>query len=323
VDVDAVVAAVAAIEIDDSVSDGEDIPGLITHVAGAGAKGRDGGASKRPPRRPWPGQTAPSDDIFALPAASSKAKAKEQSAGLTGRKFAAARKELSRALFVEYNARVFGNALPANLSIEWNAHLKTTAGMTKYKRVGSGDAAVYTAVVELSTKVLDDEAKLRRTLAHELCHAAAWLVDHVAKPPHGDVFRSWADRVTVAYPGIEVTTCHSYEIAYKYQYRCTNTACARTYGRHSKSIDLDRQGCGICRSRLELLGTRKADGSVTPARKPSAYAAFTKKHFADVKASAPKGTPHGTIMRMLSDKWKAEKERAALTEKNCTVHHQS
>ena len=69
-------------------------------------------------------------------------------------------------------------------------------------------------------------------------------------------------------------------------------------------------------TRLELLGTRKADGSVTPARKPSAYAAFTKKHFADVKASAPKGTPHGTIMRMLSDKWKAEKERAALTEKN-------
>lgn len=46
---------------------------------------------------------------------------------------------------------------------------------------------LYTARIELSTKVLDNEAKLRRTLVHEMCHAAAWLLDHTAKPPHGPV----------------------------------------------------------------------------------------------------------------------------------------
>ena len=175
---------------------------------------------------------------------------------------------------------------------------------------------MYTASVELSTKVIDDEGKLRRTLAHELCHAAAWLVDHVAKPPHGDTFRKWADAVTEVYPGIEVTTCHSYEIAYKYQYKCTG--CAKIYGRHSKSIDLDKQGCGVCRSRLELLGTRKADGSITPARAarpPSAYALFTKENFASVKASAPKGTPHAQIMKMLS-----AKVRRVLRARDDSVH---
>lgn len=35
------------------------------------------------------------------------------------------------------------------------------------------------ARVELSTKVLDTPVKLRRTLLHELCHVAAWLL-----PPH-------------------------------------------------------------------------------------------------------------------------------------------
>ena len=35
------------------------------------------------------------------------------------------------------------------------------------------------ARVELSAKVLDTPAKLRRTLLHELCHVATWLL-----PPH-------------------------------------------------------------------------------------------------------------------------------------------
>ena len=49
-------------------------------------------------------------------------------------------------------------------------------------------ACSYTARVELSSKVLDCFGKLERTLCHELCHVAAWLVDHIAMPPHGTVF---------------------------------------------------------------------------------------------------------------------------------------
>lgn len=45
----------------------------------------------------------------------------------------------------------------------------------------------YAAHVELSSKVLDSRDRLRQTLAHELCHVAAWLLDHVSKPHHGEV----------------------------------------------------------------------------------------------------------------------------------------
>ena len=34
---------------------------------------------------------------------------------------------------------------------------------------------------------MERSERLRRTLVHELCHVAAWLLDHVAKPPHGEV----------------------------------------------------------------------------------------------------------------------------------------
>ena len=78
-------------------------------------------------------------------------------------------------------------------------------------------ACSYTARVELSSKVLDGFGKLERTLCHELCHVAAWLVNHVAKPPHGPAFRAWADAAMVRYPHLDITTCHAYEIFYPYR----------------------------------------------------------------------------------------------------------
>ena len=52
----------------------------------------------------------------------------------------------------------------------------------------------YTSRVELSSKVIDNELRLRCTLLHELCHVAAWTLDHVRKPPHGPHFKLWASR---------------------------------------------------------------------------------------------------------------------------------
>ena len=76
----------------------------------------------------------------------------------------------------------------------------------------------YTARVELSSKVLDCFAKLERTLCHELCHVAAWLVDHTAKPPHGPVFRAWAAKAMALYSHLDITTCHAYEIFYPFRW---------------------------------------------------------------------------------------------------------
>lgn len=70
----------------------------------------------------------------------------------------------------------------------WSKRLNKTAGVTLMRReLGQRKAAI-----ELSTKVLDSLPKLRQTLCHEMCHAAAWILDGVSKPPHGATFKRWA-----------------------------------------------------------------------------------------------------------------------------------
>ncbi|CAN0437826.1 unnamed protein product, partial [Discosporangium mesarthrocarpum] len=102
----------------------------------------------------------------------------------------------------------------------------------------------------------------KKTLLHELCHAAAWVVDHASKPPHGERFWMWARKAMAAHPGVPVTTCHSYNIHYKHRFACAGTGeeraerwggggegeergrgegCGAEFGRHSKSIDIERQ----------------------------------------------------------------------------------
>lgn len=105
--------------------------------------------------------------------------------------------------------------------------------------------------------------EIPQTLLHELCHAAAWVIDHQCKPPHGAHFWAWADRAKAIHPGVPVSTCHSYEINYKYRYVCVGggkgiedlgrgymdedgvneetlrtRGCGAEIGRHSKSIDI-------------------------------------------------------------------------------------
>lgn len=46
--------------------------------------------------------------------------------------------------------------------------------------------------IELATKVTDTVEKLRNTLAHELCHIAAWVLSGEIKPPHGNAFKLWS-----------------------------------------------------------------------------------------------------------------------------------
>ncbi|KXS17883.1 hypothetical protein M427DRAFT_96492, partial [Gonapodya prolifera JEL478] len=157
------------------------------------------------------------------------------------------RDKLTGELFAEFNRNVFSDGLPKDMRVEWSKRLNTTAGRCYTKRCVeyvNGDW-IFTARIELSTKVLDTIEKLRSTLVHEMCHAAAWVISHVDKPPHGRVFKSWGAKASRAYPAIEVTTCHSYEIDYKFKYECTG--CGKIYGRHSKSINVQVHVCGECK----------------------------------------------------------------------------
>lgn len=63
--------------------------------------------------------------------------------------------------FTEFNNGAFGGAL-SDVRVAWSTRLNSTAGVTKSlrRRNASGDFS-YLSTVELSTKVLDSESKLR------------------------------------------------------------------------------------------------------------------------------------------------------------------
>jgi predicted SprT family Zn-dependent metalloprotease len=225
------------------------------------------------------------------------------------------RDSLVNSLFQEYNERVFSSKLPLSMIVEWSPRLRKTAGVTLLTRKHDYFSAslMYDAKIQLSVKVLDTPHKLATTLLHEMCHAAAWLIDHVSKPPHGSAFQSWARIATKEYPKRRVTTCHSFKIHYKYQFQCK--LCTHLYGRHSKSIDVQSQRCGKCKGELVFLGTFKPDGtkskSGVPApateKKPkNAYQVFADSLRKELKEKNPNLKPQ-QVMSEIAKAWTAKK----------------
>lgn len=136
----------------------------------------------------------------------------------------------------------------ASVTLEWSKRLYKTAGVTYLRRRRACGSRV--AQIELSVKVVDEPLRLYNTLAHELCHAAAWILDDVARPPHGAEFKRWAEVFRRWDGALKITTCHNYAIRYKFNYVCVQ--CGQEYGRHSRSINTEKQVCGCCRGKLRL-----------------------------------------------------------------------
>lgn len=84
---------------------------------------------------------------------------------------------------------------------------------------------------------------------------------------------------------------------------------ANSYGRHSKSIKLDKHRCGVCKSKLEFMGKLQPDGNyvVPKARATSAFTLFMKENMATVKRRFPKAK-HSEIMKILSEQYKVKQK---------------
>jgi predicted SprT family Zn-dependent metalloprotease len=275
--------------------------------------------------------------------------------GSAAARFRRDREALTATHFNAFNEIAFKGKLPSptiaagELQVKWNKRLLTTAGITKLKLTttttrirrgsASGDSSagdsparpstqpkpkpeqVRSATIELSEKVVDNEDRLKATLLHEMCHAAAWLLDSERKPPHGPAFWKYADIAQSALPGIAVSTCHSYAIHKPFKFRCTNASCGQEYSRHSKSIDLDAKCCGVCKSKLTFVGTFNADGTPKKARPVTAFSLFVQEHFASVKAGkskrsssgggGKKAKSHQEVMQELAAMYSAQKMREA------------
>ncbi|GAA5951299.1 hypothetical protein JCM3765_002438 [Sporobolomyces pararoseus] len=164
--------------------------------------------------------------------------------------------------------------LPEGLEIIWNNRLRNTAGRAKWKKVktttSSSPSKLETTStttttkirnecsIELSTKVLDTREKLFNTLSHELCHIAVWILSSPSSStssggegPHGNQFKLWGKRCMLfgQIKGLKITTTHSYQIDYKFRWKCLNPQCGKIFGRHSNSINIETHGCP-CGSKL-------------------------------------------------------------------------
>lgn len=219
----------------------------------------------------------------------------------------------AKELFDDLNEHVFNHILDG-CELIWSKLLLSTAGKAFLRKERDENGAVrhkadgsiaIGLTIELSTKVVDSEERVRNTLSHEMCHLSTWLVDGVGQPDHGSAWKKWAAKVTRYRPDIEISTRHTYEIAYKFSWQCTNTACAHIYGRFSKSIDITKQGCGLCRSVLKPLFE-------TNAKPKSAWQEFMKQNLKTIKSENP-GISQSAAMQILSEKWKQSKSDASST----------
>jgi len=231
------------------------------------------------------------------------------------------RVELAREIFSLYNCEVFGNALPQDMTIDWNPRLRKTAGFCYSKRVVNRQGVESrSARLELSTKIVDREDRLRKTLVHEMCHAVSWLIDGY-REGHGPKWKAWGEKATRKFPSWPVEgRCHNYKVETKYTYRCTQ--CGYSIGRHSKSLDTSKKVCGKCFGSFEILirkttsktspsalGTNNEENKYEKVKSPNAFAKFVKENYHTFKKD---GREHKEIMNILSKKFALTKEKKSM-----------
>jgi predicted SprT family Zn-dependent metalloprotease len=214
-----------------------------------------------------------------------------------------------------FDKTVFKGALES-VQVTYVPRLTSTAGLTRLKTRTTNGVQSRLASIELSSKLIDDEQRLRSTLMHELCHAAAFLVDGVTKPPHGACFKKWSKVAMKLIPEITVSTTHSYVTnTHKYAWACTNSDCRIIIKRHSNSVNVDRHVCGKCKSKLIEIEVKSKDSSeIVPKKKreASGFSLYVQQHSSSVRArlekeSKGKKIEQKEVMKELSVMWRNSK----------------
>lgn len=133
------------------------------------------------------------------------------------------KEELCKVLYKLYNEKIFDNRLPSDMSIEWNIRMRGTAGFCYNKKsTKTIGGIIRSSRIVLASKILDSADRLRDTLVHEMCHAAAWLLNEVCDG-HGAFWKAWASKAMKAFPDLPpIRRCHDYKISTKFTYRCTS-----------------------------------------------------------------------------------------------------
>ncbi|XP_025087309.1 HMG box-containing protein C19G7.04-like [Pomacea canaliculata] len=227
------------------------------------------------------------------------------------------RDEAARQLYRYFNKLSLTRSCRRYVDLTWNNRLLRTAGWCVLHLNGGKR----TVTIELSNKVCDTAERVRDTLVHEMCHAAVWVING-EKQGHGPLWKLWADWANQRLPELPpISRLHSYSVATKYIYVCTN--CNISVGRHSRSLDMS--SCRQCGSRYALCRQSK---SGIFRREPSAYSVrnsrainrfsiFVKTHYSVVKMRE-RGIGHAQVMKILSMEYAKAKQSALESEKEKT-----
>ncbi|KAI3661137.1 hypothetical protein MP638_000474 [Amoeboaphelidium occidentale] len=239
------------------------------------------------------------------------------------------RETLAKLYFEEFNMKILKGLIPTDFTLEWSNRLTSTAGKAIFD---TGD--ISNRKIQLSGKLLTNKRKLRNTLAHEMCHIAAYLSGAINENPHGKTFQKFGSKFSSYYQigkvsaedEIIVENTHDYEREYKFVYYCQNIeVCGAKFERNSKSIDITKKRCacggslllknseGVVLERVEheiVNGTPvKVKRTFTPVkkdgtpRKENLYAAFVKENYQRVKANL--NTPQKKdVMKALAEEWR-------------------
>ncbi|KAH8314963.1 hypothetical protein KR074_005938 [Drosophila pseudoananassae] len=213
--------------------------------------------------------------------------------------FARNKDQLALHLYKMFNAQVFNNEL--DVPITWSKLLRNTAGRCMNKR----KLNLRSSTIELSVKVLTTADRLRCTLIHELCHAAAWVFN--GEGGHGRVWKMWARRAMDKFPDLpEIKVCHSYNIEFKYTYKCMS--CNTSSHAHSRSRKVENLRCRLCRGPITLfLNKKDKQGNIisTPAGEAKGFAKFVKDNFNKFKKD---DLTAAQVMRLLSVEYAKQKD---------------
>uniref|UniRef100_A0A0N5AIV5 SprT-like domain-containing protein n=1 Tax=Syphacia muris TaxID=451379 RepID=A0A0N5AIV5_9BILA len=224
-------------------------------------------------------------------------------------KFTSIRDELTKLLLRIYKIICFHGKLNDDIKVVWNPRLLKTAGRCLYLKN-------FTAKIELSVKVCNKPEnivrfnadfrllfsladRIRDTLLHELCHAAVFLADKVLVGRHGPVWQRWVRECMNTFPNLPIIQrCHSYSIDAKFHYICSS--CGQIVKRHSKSLDLQRYRCGICKGTFVLHSASGKRLEQKEARS-NPFANYVKENY---KKYRKDGKKHADVMKLLSEEFK-------------------
>lgn len=147
-----------------------------------------------PKRAPLP---QPSPAATAAASAPAPKRRSSKASTVAQKAFEAEREELARTLYNSWNLAVFGGRLPPDLPLVWNPRLVATAGQVlddgSLNSMKTAKDQRIPCRLELSNRLLSTLPRLRSTLAHEMCHVAAWAIEGDYTTPHGRAFWKWAN----------------------------------------------------------------------------------------------------------------------------------